>query len=51
MITWGLNLKKQTMASNVIKGLRNYTRVNKSNFAKSSSTMGDTGLRNNRGNG
>jgi hypothetical protein len=34
MITWGLNLKKETMPSNVIKGLRNYTRVNKSNFAK-----------------
>jgi hypothetical protein len=34
MITWGLNLKKQIMPSNVIKGLRSYTRVNKSNFAK-----------------
>jgi hypothetical protein len=34
MITWGLKFKKQTMPSNVIKGLRNYTRVNKSNFAK-----------------
>jgi hypothetical protein len=34
MINWDLNLKKQTMPSNVTKGLRNYTRVNKSNFAK-----------------
>jgi hypothetical protein len=34
MISWGLNLKKHTMPSNVIKGLRNYKRTNKSNFAK-----------------
>jgi DNA-binding transcriptional regulator YiaG len=34
MITWGLNLKKQSMPSSLIKGLRNDTRINKSNFAK-----------------
>jgi hypothetical protein len=34
MITWGLNLKKHTMPSNVIKGLRNYTRINKSNLLR-----------------
>jgi hypothetical protein len=52
MITWGLDLKKQTMPSNVIKGLRNYTRINKSNFAKDLSAQPwDTHQRDNRGNG
>jgi hypothetical protein len=32
MITWNLNLKKQTK-SNIMKGLRNYNKIKRTNFA------------------